>query len=241
MRKRDGGSKSRNSWSNFGSDINIQTIIEETTVNVLQIDANPLLEAQVQEETLLAQTLTEALIGAQVQFNQALDNIRINTLNQLNDNVNTVAIVITEVSDSRDSSNKNTRYISRQIQSNPSISEQAFVVIEESSSLTLSSSIPSSVLSAYQSSSTGSNFTPQFGSYTPGGNASAQSSSSQFNLYPAGSAFPSFGNAQQLSDPALIVLANQDYFVQSSQNSDIFTSVVEQEVTELETSVVISS
>jgi hypothetical protein len=87
MRKRDGGSRSRNSWSNFGSDINIQTIIEETTVNVLQIDANPLLEAQVQEETLLAQTLTEALIGAQVQFNQALDNIRINTLNQLNDNV----------------------------------------------------------------------------------------------------------------------------------------------------------
>jgi hypothetical protein len=27
------------------------------------------------------------LIGAQVQFNQALDNIRINTLNQLNNNV----------------------------------------------------------------------------------------------------------------------------------------------------------
>jgi hypothetical protein len=41
----------------------------------------------VQEETLLAQTLTNALIGAQVQFNQALDNIRINTLNQLNSNV----------------------------------------------------------------------------------------------------------------------------------------------------------
>jgi len=62
-------------------------VIQQTTVNVLQIDANPLLEAQVQEETLLAQTLIESLIGAQVQFNQALDNIRINTLNQLNNNV----------------------------------------------------------------------------------------------------------------------------------------------------------
>jgi hypothetical protein len=62
-------------------------VIEQTTVNVLQVEANPLLESQVQEETLLAQTLIEALIGAQVQFNQALDNIRKNTLNQLNDNV----------------------------------------------------------------------------------------------------------------------------------------------------------
>ena len=87
LTQRNGNSKSRNSWSNFGSNFDIQTVITETTVNVLQIDANPLLEAQVQEETLLAQTLTEALIGAQVQFNQALDNIRINTLNQLNNNV----------------------------------------------------------------------------------------------------------------------------------------------------------
>ncbi|KAE9378679.1 hypothetical protein N431DRAFT_146702 [Stipitochalara longipes BDJ] len=241
LRPRGGSSKSHNSWINFGSNFDIQNVITETTVNVLQIDENPLLEAQVQEETLLAQTLTEALIGAQVQFNQALDNIRINTLNQLNNNVNTVAIVVTEISDNRDSSNSNTRYISRQLQSNPSISEQAFVVIEETSSLTLSSSIPSSVLSAAQSSSTGSNFTPQFGSYTPNGNASLQSSSGQFNLYPSGSAFPSFGNAQQLNDPALIVLANQQYFVQSSQNSDVFTSVVEAELTQIEASVVVSS
>jgi len=106
-------------------------------------------------------------------------------------------------------------------------------VIQEQSSLSLSSSIPSSVLSAAQSSSTGSNFTPQFGSFSAGGNASLQSSSSQFNLYPAGSAFPSFGNAQQLNDPALIVLAAQQYFVQSSQNSDVFTSVVEAELAQL--------
>jgi len=84
---RKDNSRSRNSWRNFGNNFNLQTVITETTVNVLQIDANPLLEAQVQEETLLAQTLTESLIGAQVQFNQALDNIRINTLNQLNNNV----------------------------------------------------------------------------------------------------------------------------------------------------------
>lgn len=113
-------------------------------------------------------------------------------------------------------------------------------MIEETSSLTLSSSIPSSVLSAVQSSSTGSNFTPQFGSFTPNGNASLQANAGQFNLYPSGSAFPTFGNAQQLADPALIVLANQQYFVQSSQNSDIFTSVVEAELSQLEATVIVS-
>ncbi|PMD15238.1 hypothetical protein NA56DRAFT_354216 [Hyaloscypha hepaticicola] len=226
-------SRSRNVWSNFGSNIDITTIIQQTTVNVLQIDANPLLEAQVQEETLLAQTLIEALIGAQVQFNQALDNIRINTLNQLNNNVNTVAIVITEITDSRDSSNSNKRYLSRQLQSNPSISEQAFVVIQEQSSLTLSSSIPSSVLSAQLASSTGSNFNPSFSSYTPGGNASLGAGQNSFNLYPSGSAFPSFGNVQQMLDPATIVLSNQLLFVQDSQNTNTFTSVVEAELTQI--------
>jgi hypothetical protein len=146
---------------------------------------------------------------------------------------NTVAIIVTEINDNRDSNNNKKRYISRQLQSNPSITEQAFVVIQETSSLTLSNSIPSSVLSAVQSSSTGTNFTPQFGSFTPGGNASLQSSSGRFNLYPEGSDFPSFGNAQVLADPALIVLQNQQYFVQSSQNSGIFTSVVEAELAQL--------
>lgn len=186
-----------------------------------------------QEETLLAQTLTNALIGAQVQFNQALDNIRINTLNQLNSNVNTVAIVITEVVDNRDSSNSNTRYLSRQLQSNPSITETAFITIQEQSSLTLTNNIPSSVLSAALASSSSGSFTPSFGSYTPGGNVSVQGSSSNFNLYPSGVAFPSFGNAQQLLDPASIVLTNQALFVQSTQNSGTFTSVVEAELAQL--------
>jgi hypothetical protein len=146
---------------------------------------------------------------------------------------NTVAIVVTEITDNRDSSNSNKRYLSRQLQSNPSITEQAFVVIEEQSALTLTSNIPSSVLSAQQASSTGSNFTPTFGSYSPGGNATLQGNQNNFNLYPQGAAFPSFGNAQQLLDPATIVLSNQQLFVQDSQNSDVFTSVVEAELAKL--------
>lgn len=146
---------------------------------------------------------------------------------------NTVAIIITEISDNRNSNNGNKRYISRQLQSNPSVTEQVFVVIQEASTLTLSNNIPSSVLSAAQSTSTASNSTPQFGSFTPGGNASLQSSSNQFNLYPAGSELPSFENAQRLDDPALIVLQNQAFFVQSSQNSGTFTSVVEAELAQL--------
>ena len=153
---------------------------------------------------------------------------------------NTVAIIITEINDNRNSNNDNRnsnkgnkRYISRQLQSNPSITEAVFVVIQESSSLTLNNDTPSPVLSAAQSTSTASNSTPQFGSYTPGGNASLQSSSNQFTLYPAGSELPSFQNAQRLDDPALIVLENQAFFVESSQNSGIFTSVVEAELSQL--------
>ena len=78
---------SGNRWSNFGSNFDIQTIIQETQITVLQVNANPLLEAEIQEETLFAQTLQNALIGEQLQFIQAIDNIRINTLNQLNNNV----------------------------------------------------------------------------------------------------------------------------------------------------------
>jgi hypothetical protein len=52
-------------------------------------------------------------------------------------------------------------------------------------------------------------------------------------LYPSGSAFPSFGNAQQMLDPATIVLSNQLLFVQDSQNTNTFTSVVEAELTQI--------
>jgi len=119
--------------------------------------------------------------------------------------------------------------LSRQLQSNPSITETAFITIQEQSSLTLTNNIPSSVVSAALSSSTSGSFTPSLSSYTPGGNASIQGSATNFHLYPSGAAFPSFSNAKQLLDPASIVLSNQALFVQSVQNSDTFTSVVEAE------------
>jgi hypothetical protein len=122
--------------------------------------------------------------------------------------------------------------LSRQLQSNPSITETVFITIQEQSSLTLTNNIPSSVLSAASASGTSGSSTPSFSSYTPGGNASVQGSATNFNLYPSGAAFPSFGNAKQLLDPASIVLSNQALFVQSTQNSVTFTSVVEAELTQ---------
>lgn len=111
-------------------------------------------------------------------------------------------------------------------------------MIQESSTLSVLNNIPSSVLSAAQASGTGASFVPQLSSYTPGGNASilnsnATSSANQFNLYPANSSFPSFANAQNLLDPASIVLNNQQLFVQSSTNSNTFTSVIEAELAAL--------
>jgi hypothetical protein len=139
--------------------------------------------------------------------------------------------VITEIIDNRNSGKSNTRYLARQLKSNPSISEQVFVVIQEQSTLTVSNNIPTSVLNAAQASGTGF-ATPKFGSYTPGGNISALGAANNFQLFPSGAAFPSFGNAQVLVDPALITQSSQQLFVQSTQNPDSFTSIIEAEISQ---------
>lgn len=123
---------------------------------------------------------------------------------------NTVLVLVTQVQDNRNGQTNN-RYLVRQIQSNPSITEQVFVQINEQATMTIQNELPTGVFAAAQASGTGF-AAPNFGSYTPGGNISLQAQG--LNLLPAGVSVPSFGNAQNFNDPALIIQPNVQAFVQ---------------------------
>jgi hypothetical protein len=134
-------------------------------------------------------------------------------------------VVVTEVVDNRNSGNSNNRYLVRQLQSNPSIQEQVFVQIVEQASMTISNDVPSSVFAAAQASGTGF-ASPNFGSYTPGGNISLQSQG--LNLLPQGVSVPNFANAQNFNDPALIIQPNVQAFVQVGNSNQFQVTEITQ-------------
>lgn len=150
---------------------------------------------------------------------------------------NTVIVVITEVIDNRDSTNPNTRYLSRQIQSNTEVSEQVFVVIQESAQITIGSNAnaqsgsgscnPSKTGAAQATGTktgtaalraTGTS-TPTTGTFTQGQALAAQPG---LNIYPSGMAVPQFSNGKSSRDPAIIILENQAVFVEVVGSSNTF-------------------
>jgi len=151
---------------------------------------------------------------------------------------NTVVIVVTTVIDQRDSSNFNTRYVTRQLQSNSQIEEQVLIVISESQTMTVGGSNSNSngrqskatrAGTASSSQSTGN--VQQFAIYNPSSPAQVvQGNSSSQSLLPSGLSAPSWSNAQFSQDPAVILEENasQDAFVSfagedSSQEAIVVT------------------
>ncbi|KAH6702071.1 hypothetical protein DL95DRAFT_447211 [Leptodontidium sp. 2 PMI_412] len=221
--------RSKNYVTNFVSGFDSTVIIQQQTITILQLsNAQALAEQQRQAELLLVQAIQQQLI-AQQQLQFAIDNIRINTFLNVNPSVNTVAVILTQVNDNRDQNNRNTRYFTRQIQSNPSASEQVFVLINEVSQMNIGdfdvAGTPTAEAAASPSgtASAASFAAPQFGSYTPGGNISLQAQG--INLYPFGVAAPSFGNSRSFIDPALIIQPRQQLFV-TNQNQNQFNVVI---------------
>lgn len=229
---------SGNNWNNFGGNNNIDQVLALEQFQILELEGQVLAEAVLEEEILFVQAIQEQVL-LNKEFIEAQDNIRINTFNNVNNNVvcflflpstqrtkanhsqNTVIIIVTTIVDNRDKSNKNNRYMVRQRQSNSDIKEQVFVVIEEASTVTINNDIPSNVVSAAQSTGTGfaSFAPPSIGSYTPGQAATVQSG---INILPAGSGAPTFSNSQSYPDPAIIILENQQAFVTIVSNTNSF-------------------
>lgn len=153
------------------------------------------------------------------------DNVRRNTFKNKNSNVNTVLIIVTEVIDERDSNNKNTRYLTRQIQSNSEVEEQVLIVISESNQFTVGSNSKNSSptgISENAASSTGS--VQQFGTYDPSAPAVFGGDNSA-SILPQGASPPSWSNAKVSQDPAEILLENPSQglfveFVNEESNSN---------------------
>jgi hypothetical protein len=227
-----------NNWNNFGGNNNIDQVLALEQFQILELEGQVLAEAVLEEEILFVEAIQEQVL-LNKEFIAAQDNIRINTFNNINNNVvcilslpstqrpkanhlkNTVIIIVTTIVDNRDKSNKNNRYMVRQRQSNSEIQEQVFVVIEEASTVTINNEIPSNVISAAQSTGTGfaSFAPPSVGSYTPGQAATAQSG---INILPLGMGVPTFSNSQSYPDPAIIILENQQAFVTIGSNTNSF-------------------
>ncbi|CZT09815.1 uncharacterized protein RAG0_14446 [Rhynchosporium agropyri] len=200
--------------TNFASGFDSQIIIQHQTVTILNVvNTQQMIDAQREAEFLFIQAIQQQLL-AQQQLQFAIDNIRINTFLKANPPVNTVAIIVTQVNDNRDVNNRNVRYYTRQIQSNPSASQQIFVVVNESSQMNIGRSDQGPIPGFAG---------PQFASYTPGDNASFQPSG--INLFPFGVASPQFANSRNFVDPALIIQPTQGLFV-ASQNQQQSNAIV---------------
>jgi hypothetical protein len=130
---------------------------------------------------------------------------------------NTVVIVVTQIIDQRDVSNINTRYMTRQIQSNEQIVEQQIVVVSEIVAMTIgSNSIPTGTGSSSFAQSTG-NINPNVVTYDP---TAPPSTNNLTMILPAGVSAPSFDNTQVNTDPAIIIEENQAVFVSFVQSSN---------------------
>jgi len=150
-------------------------------------------------------------------------------------------IVVTQVIDQRDSTNVNTRYLTRQLQSNQNIQEQAFVVINEVQTMTIGNSQASDQnppvsgqvqqYATYDSTAPAQlvlNSTQQaVASNSTGGAIFGQ------QILPAGATAPTWSNAQLSVDPAVILEANP--------KQAAFVSFVEDEETQSETTIITSS
>jgi hypothetical protein len=119
--------------------------------------------------------------------------------------------VVTQIIDERDSSNKNTRYMTHQVHSNEEIAEQQIVVVSDSDAMTVGATkVRRSLPTA-----TGS-IAPNVETFDPTAPASVSNSSM---ILPAGVSAPTFDNTQVDQDPAIIIKENQAVFVQFVQSS----------------------
>ncbi|KAF4624438.1 hypothetical protein G7Y89_g13733 [Cudoniella acicularis] len=214
------------SSNNFFNDFNSFSQSSENTIIITEIQENSLSESEFESEQQFSQLIQEQLFLDQSQ-NFISDNIRRNHFNSRNSNVNTIILIVSQVTDSRNGGS-NSRYFSRQIESNSNIQEQEVVIITDSNQFNIGGSnsnsqfVPSST-SVSQAQSTGIPSTitgsqSNVGLYQPG--ASWQGFNPNIQLLPSGISEPSFNFGQSDTDPAIIILENQQTYVEFLEQSE---------------------
>jgi hypothetical protein len=137
-------------------------------------------------------------------------------LTLIKDTQNTIIVIVTPVIDQRNSNNKNTRYMTHKIQSNVQSQEQVTVVIQESTPIIIDvnsgGSGGSRVGVPPPQSTAAAQVNPNVMTVDPN-SMSAINNCNGTMLLPAGVPLPNFGGMQVIQDPAIIIEANQQVFV----------------------------
>ncbi|CAN8096591.1 unnamed protein product [Discula destructiva] len=197
-------------------------IIQETVVENQVIVVNENLDA-LEALALQAEQEFAALVQAQLELVETVetikDNIRLNHFKTRWNTVNIVIIVVTVVVDDRDPSNKNDRYMVKQLKADNNNPEQEILIfINAADSLTIqpAAAPPSNltapdVMGAGQVLSQPTN-TPQVAQLDPTAAFAQAADGAMILPYNSTAPAPPSG-AQLFSDPADIILPNQALFV----------------------------
>jgi len=129
------------------------------------------------------------------------------------------------VVDAQDANNKNVRYMTRQLESNPEGQTKQWVVVTEQNTLTVDNQNPAAtggagpteIVSAPEAFATGE-VAPPLAVYDPA--APLKLGSGEAELLPANIVAPSWPEAAQEQDPAIIIEVNQVVFVVFENDND---------------------
>ncbi|KAF7901983.1 uncharacterized protein EAF01_007281 [Botrytis porri] len=138
----------------------------------------------------------------------ARDNIRRNHFKSLNSQQNIIIIVVTQIVDARDRSNKSIRYMTHQIQADNEAQDTQFVVVQQDQRMTINGASATGTASLPRG--TGTSASPLFETYDPN---AIPLISNVTQILPMNAQAPNFAGVKQFQDPAVIIEEGQKAFV----------------------------
>ncbi|TGO48647.1 hypothetical protein BCON_0234g00110 [Botryotinia convoluta] len=141
----------------------------------------------------------------------ARDNIRRNHFKNLNSQQSIIIIVVTQIVDARDRSNKNIRYMTHQIQADNQAQDTQFVMVQQNQRMTINGvNGASSTGTASLPRGTGMSASPSFETYDPNATPLV---SNVTKILPVNAQAPNFAGVKLFQDPAMIIEEGQKAFV----------------------------
>ncbi|PQE30672.1 Cas1p-like protein [Rutstroemia sp. NJR-2017a WRK4] len=179
----------------------------DSVVTITQTQEEQLTEISRGREIQLTKLVQDRLVIID-RTNVARDNIRKNHFRNLNSQQNIIIIVVTQIVDARDSSNKAVRYMTHQVKADNGAKDHRFIMVQQAQQMTINGA--SATGTAALPAGTGVANAASFSIYDPN---AAPSVSNATQILPAGLAAPSLAGVQQFQDPAIIIEENQSAFV----------------------------
>ncbi|RAL60053.1 hypothetical protein DID88_000679 [Monilinia fructigena] len=175
-------------------------------VTITKTEEEQLTEISRGREIQLTKLVQERLVIID-RTQTARDNIRKNHFRNLNSQQNTVIIVVTQIVDARDTSSKNIRYMTHQVQADNKAQDNQFVVVQQAQQMIINGPSLTGTASLPQGTDTSTSF---IATYDPNARPSVSNAT---QILPVNAAAPSFVGVKQFQDPAIIIEENQKALV----------------------------